>query len=91
MFPRIQDVTHLHDYTLRLTFTDGLVADLDLATRIVGRGGVFLPLADVAFFQQVAVDPEARTLVWPNGVDLDPDVLYAEATGTSLPFPERVD
>ena len=36
------------------------------------------------FFRQVAVDYEAGTLVWPNGVDLCPDVLYAEATGKSI-------
>jgi len=32
----------------------------------------------------VAVDLEAGTLVWPNGVDFCPDVLYAEATGKSI-------
>lgn len=88
MFPRLQHVQHLHDYVLRLTFTDGAQTDLDFAEKLRGRGGVFAPLADVAFFAQVAVDPEARTLVWPNGVDLDPDVLYSEATGTPLPLPE---
>lgn len=86
MCPRIQHVQHLHKYVLRLTFTDGVEAELDFAARIRGRGGVFAPLADVAYFAQVAVDPEAHTLVWPNGVDLDPDVLYSEATGTPLPL-----
>ena len=87
MFPRIQGVRHLHDYVLRLSFVDGTEADLDLEDRVLGRGGVFAPLADVAYFGRVSVDPEARTLVWPNGLDLDPDVLYAEATGTPLPIP----
>lgn len=90
MFPRIQDVQHLRDYTLRLTFTDGVTAELDFADKVQGRGGVFAPLANAAFFAQVAVDPEAHTIVWPNGVDLDPDVLYSEATGTPLPLPEGV-
>lgn len=35
-------------------------------------------------FRQVAVDPEAGTLVWPNGVDLCPDMLYSEATGRPI-------
>lgn len=56
--------------------------------RVATRGGVFAPLKDIAYFAQVAVDPEAGTLVWPNGVDLDPDVLYSEATGTPLPIPQ---
>ena len=87
MFPRIVGVRHLHDYVLHLMFANGEGADLDLAERVLGRGGVFTPLEEVSFFAQVAVDPEVHTLVWPNGVDLDPDVLYSEATGTPLPIP----
>ena len=34
------------------------------------------PLRDLAYFRQVRVDPELRTVVWPNGLDLDPDVLH---------------
>jgi cytosine/adenosine deaminase-related metal-dependent hydrolase len=30
----------------------------------------------------VKVDGELGTIVWPNEADLDPDVLYARATGT---------
>jgi hypothetical protein len=84
MFPRVNGVRHLTDYRLEIHFTDGTVAELDFRTRVVGRGGVFQPLQDVSFFKQVAVDREAGTLVWPNGVDLCPDVLYAEATGKSI-------
>jgi hypothetical protein len=84
MFPRVTDVRHLRDYQLELHFSDGTVAELDFRPRIAGRGGVFGPLENVEFFQQVAVDREAGTLVWPNGVDLCPDVLYAEATGKSV-------
>ncbi|MEK6575494.1 MAG: DUF2442 domain-containing protein [Chloroflexota bacterium] len=34
------------------------------------------------------VDPEIGTLVWPNDVDFDPDVLYSEATHTPIPVPQ---
>lgn len=91
MFPRISKVQHVRDYILRLTFSNGEIAELDLESRVRGRGGVFTPLEDVDYFAQVAVDPEARTLVWPNGVDLDPDVLYSEATGTPLPVPQTIE
>ena len=40
-------------------------------------------MESLEFFKQVSVDREAGTLVWPNGVDFCPDVLYAEATGRS--------
>ena len=85
MFPRIAEVRHIRAYRLELTFTNGEKAELDLADRIVGRGGVFAPLEDIDFFKKVKVDPEIGTLVWPNEVDLCPDVLYSEATGKPLP------
>ncbi len=82
MIPRVVDVRHLKGYTVEVRFSDGTVAALDLRHRIQGRGGVFEPLQDVGFFSKVDVDREAGTLVWPNGVDFCPDVLYAEATGS---------
>ena len=85
MFPRIAEVRHIRAHRLELTFTNGEKAELDLADRIVGRGGVFAPLEDIGFFKRVKVDPEVGTLVWPNEVDLCPDVLYSEATGKPLP------
>jgi Protein of unknown function (DUF2442) len=84
MLPRITDVSHMKDYELEVSFSDGTVAVLDFRDRIVGRSGVFKPLESIAAFSQVAVDREAGTLVWPNGVDFCPDVLYAEATGMDI-------
>jgi hypothetical protein len=88
MFPRITSVRHVRDYRLELTFSNGIQAELDFKDRIVGRGGVFTLLEDMDFFRQVRVDTEIGTLVWPNGVDFDPDVLYSEATGKPLPVLE---
>ena len=90
MFPRVERVRHMCDYRLELTFTDGATAELDFRQRIVGRGGVFRQLEDVEFFKQVQVDPEAGTIVWPNGVDLCPDVLYSLATGKPIRVLEPV-
>ena len=84
MFPRIKKSRHIQDYLLELTFSDGAVGMVDLADRVSGRGGVFLPLEDVAYFKQVQIDPEAGTIVWPNGVDFCPDVLYSLATGRPI-------
>jgi len=83
MLPRVRSVRHLKDYELELSFTDGTIAAMDLRNRVAGRGGVFIPLQEVDYFKQVSVDREAGTVVWPNGVDFCPDVLYEEATGTS--------
>jgi hypothetical protein len=81
---RIVAVEHLGDYRLRLTFSDGLVRELDFDG--VLEGGVFEPLREVRTFSLAAVDEVAGTICWPNGVDLDPDVLHGDfepASGSS--------
>ena len=82
MFPRIASVRVVGDYVVELIFKDGSVGQVDLAPSIVGRGGVFEALNDPSVFSQVRVDPESGTIVFPNGVDLDPDVLYEDAHRT---------
>ena len=67
----------LDHYRVALEFTDGLQGVVDLEPLLKDLDGVFTPFHDPAFFAQVSVDEEAGTIVWPNGVDLDPDVLYA--------------
>jgi hypothetical protein len=75
-------VDHLGGYRLRLTFAGGLVTEIDLTAKLRGDvGPMFEPLRDEAFFARVTVDEELGTVVWPNGADLAPDVLYQEAMG----------
>ena len=73
---RVTEVESLGEFRLRLTFSDGLVRELDFDGVLVG--GVFEPLADPVFFARVSVDVVAGTVKWPNGVDLDPDVLHGD-------------
>jgi hypothetical protein len=73
---RITKAEPLGGLELRLTFSDGLVRDLDLDPML--RSGVLASLRDPALFAQVAVDPISETVSWPNGIDLDPDVLHGD-------------
>ena len=75
----------LDNYRLRLRFGDGIEGVVDLSSTLSFRG-VFEPLRDPSFFRQVRVDPELGTVIWPNGADLDPDVLYANVTGQEIVF-----
>ena len=67
------EVRHVRDYVLWLRFSDGLVGEVDLRGRL--RARVFEPLAEIAQFSQVRVDPEIQTIAWPNGADLAPEFL----------------
>jgi hypothetical protein len=71
------------NYRLWLRFTNGAEGEVDLA-HLVGHS-VFAAWNDPAEFARVQVDPITRTVTWPGGIDLDPDVLYARVTGTPPP------
>ncbi len=76
----------LGGHRLYLRFEDGVAGELDFARRLRFEG-VFAPLRDPAVFAHVRIHPELGTLAWPNGADLDPDVLYAELSGTAIRVP----
>lgn len=86
--PRVNYVRHAGEYRLELGFTDGTKGMIDLRERIAGRSGVFAPLNDTAVFAQVKVDADAGTIVWPNGVDLCPDVLHSLVTNIPIEQPK---
>ena len=73
----------LDAYRLLLRFEDGVKGVVDLA-QLLSFNGVFEPLKDPSYFAKVRVDPELGTVTWPNRADLDPDVLYAQVTGTAV-------
>jgi hypothetical protein len=74
----------LDDHRVHLVFEDGVEGEIDIAD-FVDFTGVFAPLADEGYFRQVAVNPDIGTICWPNGADIDPDVLYHAVTGEPLP------
>lgn len=74
----IRSAVVVRDFVVRLTFTDGVVREVDLEPLL--RGPVFQELRDdPARFREIRVDPVFGTIVWPNGADMDPDVLYGSA------------
>ncbi len=61
-------------YTLQVKFDDGAKQVIDF--RPVLEGELFGSLQDEGLFNQVEIDPEVHTLVWPNGADFDPATLH---------------
>lgn len=72
---RIQSVKPLGDFVVELKFTDGTNREIDLEPFL--RGQIFEALRNnPQAFRAVKVDERAGTIVWENGADIDPDVLY---------------
>jgi hypothetical protein len=61
-------------YVLRVQFDDGTQQEIDFQP--VLSGDLYRPLRDLSLFEQVKIDPEVHTLVWPNGADFDPETLH---------------
>src|ERR1035438_5732733 len=61
-------------YTLRVGFDDGTEQTIDFQPVLAGE--LYGPLRDLELFNQVRIDPEVETLVWPNGADFDPATLH---------------
>ena len=61
-------------YRLRVRFDDGTSREIDLEPILEGE--LYGPLRDPETFAKVKIDPEVRTLVWPNGADFDPAILH---------------
>lgn len=62
-------------YTLRIMFADGHAQTINFWPFL--RGALYGPLRRLAVFNQVRLDEEAGTLVWPNDADFDPATLRA--------------
>ena len=71
---KVRSVKLVAPYTLQVAFDDGTEQTIDF--RAVLAGEVYGPLRTPELFNQVRIDPEVHTLVWPNGADFDPATLH---------------
>ena len=71
---RIIDFENIGSFALRVKFDDGKEQEIDF--RPVLAGELYGPLQDEKLFNQVEIDPEIHTLVWPNGADFYPETLH---------------
>ena len=79
MYYNVVNAACLRDYKVFIEFADGKKGVIDLQDK-VGRGGVFLPLADRQYFCKMRVDKDLGTITWENGADLSPEILYERLT-----------
>ena len=71
---RVIAVKPLDGYKLQLEFNDGVERIVNCSFLLHGTLGE--PLKDLDYFRQVRVDHDARTVVWPNGLDPAPELLH---------------
>ena len=82
----VVEVEARSDFRVWVRFEDGLQGEVDLS-ELVGHGVFQRWVDDPAEFEEVAVDSEAGTIVWPGGLDVAPDRLYsdvAKAVGKAM-------
>lgn len=71
---RVRSIQIEAPYVLRIGFDDG--SEQVISFESVLAGELYRPLRDLKLFNQVNIDPEIHTLVWPNGADFDPETLH---------------
>ena len=72
----VTSARYLFDYTLELTFNDGLKAEIDF-TYWIEKYPFFKSLENIDYFKTFALD--GWTVVWENGADIAPETLYTIA------------
>jgi hypothetical protein len=73
----VTQVEVVRDRVVLLRFSDGTEREVDLYPFLWGPAFDAL-LKDESLFRQVRVDSDTGTISWPNGADLDPDVLHGD-------------
>ena len=71
---RVRSFEIVAPYTLRVRFDDDIEQTIDF--RPVLAGELYRPLRNLELFNQVRIDSEVETLLWPNGADFDPATLH---------------
>jgi Protein of unknown function (DUF2442) len=71
---KIVGLEHLRDRVLRLTFSDGMMGDYDLAPLVDRDAPMVEPLKDAAYFKRAFL--EMGDLAWPNGLDLSAAAIH---------------
>jgi hypothetical protein len=61
-------------YKLYLSFDDGTNRIINFKN--VLKGDLYGSLSDIEYFNQVKIDEEINTIVWPNDADFDPLTLH---------------
>jgi len=71
---RVTSSAIIAPYVLTVRFNDYTEQKIDFSPMLSGE--LYGSLRDVSLFNQVCIDPEVHTLIWPNSADFDPATLH---------------
>ncbi|MBI3822432.1 MAG: DUF2442 domain-containing protein [Planctomycetes bacterium] len=71
---RVRSFRIVAPHTLNVQFDDNTEQRIHFEPVLAGE--LYGPLRDLSIFNQVRIDSEVHTLVWPNGADFDPATLH---------------
>jgi hypothetical protein len=80
---RICEVRYLGERNLLISFEDGLQRELSFHAN---WEGITEQLNSDDFLALVGIDPVTKTLSWPNGIDLDAEILHGDFDPSSGAF-----
>ena len=77
--PSVTHAEYRGGYSIHVTFNDGRSGTIDFARWL--EGPIFEPLKDREYFLRFFLD--GGTVSWPNGADIAPETLYAQAQSSA--------
>ena len=81
---RVTKVEVLHDRVVRIHFDDGATTERDLTPLLTGPAFQQIRRDDAAF-RQLGVDSDFGVITWPNGADVDAELLrYDDLWGQTV-------
>ena len=84
----IKEIKGVNNFELLLLFNNNEIHKVNLEPKLkewtTSTQSKFGQLLDLNFFKTVRLDKEMETIVWENGIDLCPNVLFEMSEPTNL-------
>ncbi len=80
MMHLIKEIKEVNNFELLLLFNNNEIRKVNLEPKLIewttSPQSKFGQLLNLSFFKTIRLDSEMETVVWDNGIDLCPNVLY---------------
>ena len=89
MIHLIKEILGVEPYIITVRYNTGETVAIDFQERLQTWATIpdspYSQLLEADYFRKASLDPEAETLIWPNGLDFCPDTLYQWAMEQAVP------